>query len=475
MTTASEANPDWPRLLLVLLLLVTLAFPLVNPVGYIGGGADDKYYLAAARCWIAQGQPCLPDNHWQARWLAIAPIAAVTAVFGDSRWTVSIAAWLPWAASVILLAGLARLWFDRATAAIAALLLASTPALSLHALQPGVDNIELSLQLAALLLATFAWRRQSRWLALLSGAAAALAVHARETSFLFCGAAAIAWLLLDKDRRLVLLWAIPAFLATLAVEPLIYAVVTGDPLHRYRLSFGHVAVPSEELGPSVDTSHPPLFNVDYIAGWRRDAGISVWWPIDPWLNLLASPRSGFLFSGALLVAAFFGRYLRPEWGLRVKRMAWLALLIAAALIYALAIDPKPRMFLLQLSGAAMIFAAVTVAAARRGRGMVPQVLAALAVAGGLFTLSRNVTTHDFEAGAERWIAAAPGRIEIDGRTRTTLALVPAARALPARGAGRELLVIATNEGCESFGRPIVDRIGEGATGELCLLGKPNSR
>ena len=150
----------------------------------------------------------------------------------------------------------------------------------------------MAFQLGALALATVALSAAVGGIGDCAGLAAALAVQSRETSLIFCGVAGLAWLALDRDRRGVLLWALLGFLGAMAVEMVAYAAATGDPLARYRLSLGHVAIPSPELKPGVDTSRSPLFNPDYIAGWKRAAGIEWWWPIDPWLNLLvASPSS----------------------------------------------------------------------------------------------------------------------------------------------------------------------------------------
>ena len=63
---------------------ILLAYTLINPVGFLGGGWDDWEYLNAARCWVAHG-PCLPTNHWQGRWPLIAPLAASIKLFGESR------------------------------------------------------------------------------------------------------------------------------------------------------------------------------------------------------------------------------------------------------------------------------------------------------------------------------------------------------------------------------------------------------
>jgi 4-amino-4-deoxy-L-arabinose transferase-like glycosyltransferase len=455
------------RLAPLWVVLVAVAAVLIAPIGYTGGGADDTHYLEAARCWAASG-PCLPDTHWASRWPSVVPIAALTGLLGESRLTVGLGPLLAWIGCIGLVAALGSVWFDRVAGYLAAALVAATPVISQVALQPGVDTTELALQLAALLVATFAYERQSSKLAAVAGALAAVAVQARDTSMLFCGAACLAWLFLDRERRKVLLWAFTGFAAVIAVELMSYAAATGDPFYRYRLALGHVNIPSAELAATVDTSRSPLFNPDYIAGWKTEAGIQIWWPLDPWLNLLASPRIGPLFVGALLVSPIGWSKLPANWKRPVSMILVLALLISVGLIYGLAIDPKPRMFFALVAACAFALAAMTVAAWRSGRGAVPGAIGALVILAGLYVLSMFANTHHLELQASRWIGAHPNAIEIDPSTTSVLALVPEARALPLAGSGRPLRIHATNLSCNVFHQPILARVGDKGA-ELCLL------
>ncbi len=454
----------WAPLGVTLFALVAL---LINPVGYVGGGADDVHYLEAARCWVAAGQPCLPESHWWSRWPAVAPIALFTGLLGESRVSVGLGPLIAWIACLVLTGWVGRLWFDRATGLLAAALLAATPVVTQVALQPGTDTSELALQLGALLLATLAYRRQSALLAVVGGAFAALAIQARDTSLIFCGAAALGWLMLDPQRRRVLLWAILGFGGTVALELAGYALATGDPLFRYRLAMGHVAVPSSELAASVDTRQSPLFNPDYIAGWRREAGIRWWWPVDPWLNLIASPRIGLTVAAALLVAPFGWRAMPAEWRRLGTRLLGLALLVSLLLVYGLAVDPKPRMFFDLVAVAALLLAAMAVASWRAGKGLVPAAIVALLLAAGLRVLAMIANTHQLEDRAAGWIAAHRQAIQVDARTMTSLMLVPGARDLPM--SGKSLRIVSTNGACEEFGSRVIDRIGGPPQGELCLV------
>ena len=456
------------RLAPVWVLLVAVAALLIAPIGYVGGGADDTHYLEAARCWSAAGIPCLPDNHWASRWPSVAPIAVATSLLGESRLTVGLGPLLAWIACISLVAALGSKWFDRTTGFLSAALLAATPVVSQVALQPGVDTTELALQLSALLFATLAYDRRSPVLAAMGGIMAAIAVQARDTSVLFCGASCLAWLLLDKDRRKILLWALAGFAAVVALDLASYAIATGDPFYRYRLALGHVNIPSAELAATVDRSRSPLFNPEYIAGWRREAGIHFWWPLDPWANLLASPRIGPLLVGTLLVLPFGWVCLPRNWKRLLSIIVGLALLMAAGLIYGLAVDPKPRMFFALITAGSFALAATTVAAWRGGRGTVPAFVAALVVFAGLFVLSMFANTHEFEMQATHWIRANPNAIEIDASTTSTLTLVPEARGLPPAGSGRPLRIHGTNLTCGDLHQQVVASVGERGA-ELCLL------
>ena len=95
----------------------------------------------------------------------------------------------------------------------------------------------------------------------------------------------------------------------MAVEALTYWIVAGDPLWRFRLSLGHIHIPSLELPEGFDTSQSPLFNPDYIAAWKREAGISLVLAARSWLNLLAGFRVGLNLVAAILLGLLFTRRL----------------------------------------------------------------------------------------------------------------------------------------------------------------------
>ena len=459
-------------------ILFAIVAVLINPIGFVGGGNDDQRYLDAARCWVSAHGPCLATNHWETRWPTIAPIALAFGLFGESRTVLGLAPLAWWIAGVMLLGLLGRLWFDRPTGLLAAAVMASVVVYATTALQPGADNVELALQLGALVLATTAYRRQSRGWALAAGAVAGIALQARDTSLVFAGLSALGWLMLDRERRHVLLWSIVGLAAVTAAEMAVYAAVTGDPLYRYRLALDHGRILSAELAPWVDTSRSPLFNPQFIAGWRRPMGIELWWPIDPWLNLIASP----LIAIPIVLVVFLGfwgwRDLPPRWGWRLGRLAGLSLLGALIAVYALAIDPKARIFLPLVAIASLAFGALAVSGWRANRQAVPVAFVAVAgFLGVLFIVSRFNSTP-FEAAARTWIAHDGDRMEIDSPTRSILTLVPEARLLPPKASGRPLRLTTAPRGCRQLVAPESGALpsarivaSEGRLGhiQLCLL------
>src|SRR5947209_1935418 len=282
----------------VLLALTVIA---INPVGYMGGGADDFEYLQAARCWVQHG-PCLPDNPWSGRWPVIAPLAIVLGTLGESRATAAIAPALWWLGAIVALGILGERLFGRRAAIVAASLLILVPVFSGAALSIGADVPELALQLAAASTGLAAVSRQSRGWAAAAGVFAAMAFETRETTSAFLAAAALICLIADRRRAGVLVWALMAIEVIIGADLAVYAAVTGDPFYFHEVSLHHARLPTSELDPSVDRSRSPILNPAFIAGWKQEMGIRLFWPLDTWFNFLASPRIGPILIGAIAAA-----------------------------------------------------------------------------------------------------------------------------------------------------------------------------
>lgn len=421
----------------LILFPTALALAFVIPSGYFGGGGDDWHYLAAAECWRSNGSwltsdACLPGNHWQARWPLVAPMALAIGLFGESHTSVQLVPFLYACAAILLFTHLANRLFGAFAAVAGGLGLLFTPAFLLPMLQPNVDMVELAFVLA---FAAAGWKSletgRGIW-ALAAGVALALAVHTRETSFVLLGIVALGCLFLPAERRRLALAGGVGFTVPALLEAAFFALRTGNPAHRINLALHHTNIPSTELALSHASSGLPIFNPTIIGGWRPAAGIDVHWTVNGPLNLLFHPHIGLTLLAIIVLALVCGRLAFAD--TLVKRRASVLSLCAGGmaflLIYALAIDPKPRMFFVPLAAAVAVGGALAAAAWRSGRRALPLALALLIPGKTLLILLASIRLGDAEAVAARWIAAHPGEITMSESTRRNLALLPASREVP---------------------------------------------
>lgn len=438
----------------IALIIVAVWIIGINPVGFVGGGADDAEYLKAVRCWVAAGEPCLAQNHWMSRWPIIAPIALITGLFGESRTTVAAAPFAYACATLALLVMIGNRLFGRPSGYIAAAALVLTPAFAIQTLQPTADGTELAWLMASFAGALMAYDRRSwRW-ALASGLALGVAAQTRDTSLAMFPIAVFAVGMLVRAGRREMLWMLAAMVLPMAVEALTYWAVAGDPLWRFRLSLGHINIPSAELPDGFDTSQSPLFNPHYIAGWRREAGVSVFWPIDPWLNLLTGFRLGVnLWAAMLLGLLFAGRFLEPQSRRLLALLIGGALIYSCALVYGLAIDPKARMFFVFASASSLAIGALGMRAWRGdGRLGVVTIAAALVPFASLIVAIQN-QSRSSERAVASWMSQYQSQVEVDRGSRTYLMLVNGLDQLPDRGSGRPLLIAKAPAYCDEYVRP----------------------
>lgn len=445
MSSTTKQPPNLRFVIAVALFALLCA--LINPGGFIGGPGDDKLYHEAALCWVDSGAVCMPQDHWSSRWPVIAPLAAGIALLGDTRAAMAIGPSLYWAAALVMVGALGREWISRDAGRVGVAIMAATPILTSQALQPTADIPEFAFQLAALLAATNAYRLQSgRW-AMAAGVAAGLAFEVRETSALFIAVSALAWLTLDRPRRKILLLAIPALIVTIGIEMMVYWVITGDPLRRYILAFGHVAITTAELPAGFDTTQSPLFNRAYIAEWKRERGIEWAWPLDPWLNLLASFRIGVTLWAAIIAALVYRQVLAPDLRRRTAMIGLGAVLVSMLLVYGLGLDPKSRLFLLLAGASAIIAGGYLGAALRRANNLLAVTLLGMILAISLTLVFMSPSIAPLEAAAGRWIVRYGALMETDPTTREYLIFVPGAKTLPPLGSNRPLRLTVTLSSC----------------------------
>ena len=442
--TAVGATGWW----LLALFAAIAAVLLINPVGYIGGGLDDWQYLNAARCWREFG-PCLPHDHWQARWPVIAPIAGFTALFGESRATVGAMPLLESIACLLLLAAVGNRLFGRPVGWAAALMMLATPVFAIQLLQPSVEAVELAWILAGFL-ALLVWEdRRKHSLAFLAGLCFSMAIQVRETAA--AGALfALVYVLTRRDRPQLrdLLIAGGGFLLPFIVEFLLFWWSTGDPFWRRRLDLRHTLIPSSELGLQADSHRSPLFNTSIIASWKPAAGIHVHWAVDGLLNLLASGKAGL----SLLLTPLLALVARGAGDGSARKAAALWLLAigyACVLIYVLAIDPKPRMMFVPFAMANLALALICCRIFLR-KPVLVIVSCTAAAAMCILLLYAYPSDLMIEQPATAWIAEHPNAIETDTNTRRHLALVPGAAALPDADGRRPYLLYRSGQSCDRW-------------------------
>jgi len=272
--------------------------------------------------------------------------------------------------------------------------------------------------LAAWLAATE--RPTGRHLAFAAGVALSLAVQTRETSLVYVALFGLWFLLSPAGARRITWWAAPGFAVPMAVQMLIHGLATGDPLLRFQLALDHGRIPSTELDAHVDTSRSPLLNPDFIAGWKPAAGIDLHWSVNPLINLLAHPAIGITLLGALFMLAAYGArgLLDPTARRRAMRLLGAAALASLLLIYVLAIDPKPRMFMPLAAAASMTAAAFGVAAWQAGQRPLAAIIALAVTANAILVLGAQPSMTGVEAAAGRWIAEANAPPSSDETTRS---------------------------------------------------------
>lgn len=444
----------------------------INPVGFAGGGLDDWQYLNAARCWREFG-PCLPHDHWQSRWPVIAPLALFTSLFGENRITVEIAPLLATFVCLLMLSVIGNRALGKPIGWIAALLLLATPAFTTQALDPSPEAFELAMILGGGY-ATSRWIEDGGALwGFLAGLSLSLAIQVRETALtaaIFVAAYAI---YRRRPSPASFAAAAASFAAPFIAEFATFKILTGDPFWRLHLAIQHTQLRSSELLGPIDTSHSPFFNKSYIAHWKLIPGVHVHWAIDGALNLFLNAFAGI--SLALVPILIFARGRRLAQRERWNAISlWIgAFLYCCVLIYAFAIDPKPRMFMPALAASNMALALITFSFWQNGsRTLAGAVWATIGLVGITYVFG-YVRTNSIDRTARLWMREFPAQIETDDNTRKVLALVKGSEQLPIVGSGHSMLLYESAKPCRDWIREAhleLFVVGEARRSRLSRLG-----
>jgi 4-amino-4-deoxy-L-arabinose transferase-like glycosyltransferase len=435
---------------LAIVLLTALLIVAVNPLGYRGGGADDWHYLSAARCAAEQGF-CLPGDHWARRFPLVLPSGAALALFGETRLGLWIVPLIYSVGALSLFVLIVQRQFGRLEATLAGLALVGTPIMIERVLEMTADMTEFALVVAAVFCVQSCHRKGSAgWLAA-AGAMLALAIQARPTTLPLVPVFGLGILLVPALRRHLFAFAL-GFILPIALEALAYAVWAADPMLSWKLSLGHTRIPTSELPRSLDLSQSPLFNIAYIDGWAPAAGIKAHWTVKALINLVVHPAIGLTLTCAVIFSLLNRRKLGSAavGGWLLPFLAGSAVFLFGALVFGLAIDPKPRMFLAIAAVACVLFGVLAARNWREGSR-------ALAIVCILMMLGRSATAIYYRpdpqaagAVAAAWIAAEPaGSVSIDELSTQFLTLTPQVRALPVHPApGAQHMLLLAPLSCE---------------------------
>ena len=460
-TSAGRLNPA------AVAILLAVALVALKPVGYVGGGGDDWHYLEAARCAAANGL-CLAGDHWWARWPLVAPMGWAIAMFGDSRTALMIVPLIYASGALALFATLVERQFGRLAALVAGLALAVTPVVTQSMLRPNIDMVELCFMLAAALALQQAWKTSRPGLAALAGAALAIAAAARPTALAMVPIFAFA---LWRWRPRLLAAMLVGFALPVLLELIIYAAVTGDPLHAWKLALGHTSIASSQIDPALAASGSPLFNRAIIAGWKRPMGIEVHWTVDGLLNLLANTSISLVLVGPL-VLLWLERSLARRDGAMLLWLLGAGAIYGGALIYAFAVDPQPRMFLPLAAAGAAIVGVLAPGLWSSGGKLIAAAFVLLLLVNGIIEVRAMSDFRAAESTAARW--AHEERFAVDPGTSKFLALVPEIRALPIAGPSSPRVLHLALDHCpegQVLRRATFPSGSE--TLALCLMGPPD--
>lgn len=440
----SRQHTAWLPLFPLFLFIACIA---LNPVGFIGGDADDLQYLEAARCWQQNGV-CVPQDHWQGRWPIVASLSAVISLLGEARWTIAIPTLVASFACLILFFDLASQLFGKLAGRMAATLLAIAPVFVLQALDPNVDSIEL-----AFILGGFAALVRSRdtggliWPAL-CGLSFGLALQTRETVLAVAPIAMIAFACVHPIKRGLRPWLVAgaALALPFLIEAIVFALQTGDPFWRRRLSVGHTELNTTELKGRSHVSGLPFFNRELIENWRHEPGLSLHWIVDGLLNLIINPRTAGLFVLLPFLWPMSRSYLRERERRLIGFLVLAAVVHAAVITYAFAIDPKPRMMLPALAAAALALGPMFCALLRNRPIFGRALLCALVTISAASILSGYRSDRADRIAAE-WISRDGNRIETPRQTHRRMTFQPGAGSLAPMTSDRPLLMVQVNSSC----------------------------
>jgi len=206
-------------------------------VGY--QGHDDAYYAAAALDWV-QHFPALGTQHWALRYPLVLPTAALIRIFGFSVPALAAIDLAAYAAFLLVGYAAARHWFGWPAAAALTAIAILVPQFPVQATYANPDLLEMALVMGSFWLVMLARQRGGPWRLMLSaGVLAGVGFLTRETTMALGPLYGLMLLARPAMARWRYLLIGVGFFAVVGAQMGYFAVQTGDPLYRVRLSATH--------------------------------------------------------------------------------------------------------------------------------------------------------------------------------------------------------------------------------------------
>ncbi|MDQ2803532.1 MAG: glycosyltransferase family 39 protein, partial [Pseudomonadota bacterium] len=285
---------------LVLLAIVILWW---RWVGY--QGHDDAFYAAAALDWVHSFPP-LGTNHWSLRYPLVLPTAVVIALFGPSVAALALVNLVAYALFLAINYLAVRHWFSWGAAALVTLIGVVLPQFPVQATYANPDLLEMALAVASFWTLMLARERDRSWgLMLLCGVLAGLSFLTRETSLLLVVLYGLLFLFRPAMPRWRYLLIGLGFALVVGGQAGYFAVRTGDPLYRTRISATHDRVNRSAKQAEAEAAGRTLDSEGVLATNPVVA---------PLAAVFVSQKYGLLFFLAIPAYALLrvGRWLEPR-------------------------------------------------------------------------------------------------------------------------------------------------------------------
>jgi len=282
------------------LAVITAAILAIGWVGFIS--ADDWAYSEAAMHWLNDGL-YVGDSHWALRQPHILAIALSYALFGLGEFQLVLPVLIYFLLTLIVIYLFINRYSGRHAALAVGVLIVLTPLMNANATMVSADITEAFFIMLSI---SLFWRADESGSPLLilffAGVAVGLAWMTRETSAGLILAYGLMFLAGYRYLRRDYLVMAAGATAVVSVEMAYMAIMTGNPLYRYKIDFFmHEIVLQNRAtggaGKAAGVVAPGLGEVvSSVPG-----NVSAHWLVDPFLCILLNQEFGLIFWAAIPV------------------------------------------------------------------------------------------------------------------------------------------------------------------------------